>query len=95
MENWPEYSKYMVLADNANGKIRQTYEAFLNYTKILDVLHSMSYTDKNTYSYNNNIYKKKITSEDARKILENIRVCRWTQTTAKIKLIASQLELRI
>ena len=95
MEKWPEYSKYIVLADNANGKIRETYEAFLNYKKVMDVLHSISYTDKTTYSYNNNIYNKKITSEDARKIILNVSNCRWTDTTAKLKLIASQLELKM
>tara|TARA_R110001592_G_scaffold7430_1_gene41675 strand:+ start:245 stop:538 length:294 start_codon:yes stop_codon:yes gene_type:complete len=95
MEKWPEYSKYAVLADNSNGKIRETYEAFLSFKKVMDVLHSISYTDKTTYSYNNNIYNKKITSEDARKIILNVSNCRWTDTTAKLKLIASQLELKM
>tara|TARA_X000001382_G_C3076994_1_gene149263 strand:- start:65 stop:358 length:294 start_codon:yes stop_codon:yes gene_type:complete len=95
MEKWPEYSKYIVLADNSSGKIRETYEAFLNYKKVMDVLHSISHTDKTTYSYNNNIYKKKITSEDARKIIFNVGNCKWTATTAKLKIIASQLQLRM
>ena len=95
MEKWPEYSKYIVLADNANGKIRETYEAFLNYKKVMDVLHSISYTDKTTYSYNNNIYNKKITSDDAKKILNNVLTCKWTSTTAKLKIIGHQLGLII
>ena len=62
---------------------------------IMDVLHSISYTDKTTYSYNNNIYKKKITSEDAKKILFNVESCKWTSTTAKLKIIGHQLGLVI
>ena len=61
----------------------------------MEVLHSISYTDKSTYSYNNNIYKKKITSEDARKIVYNVSECRWTSNTAKMKIIASQLLLKL
>ncbi len=95
MEKWDEYSKYAVLADKSSGKIRATYESFLNYKIVMDVLHSMSYTDKSTYSYNNNIYKKKITSEDARKIVLNVNDCRWTTSTSKMKIIASQLMLRL
>ena len=95
MEKWPEYSKYIVLADNSSGKIRETYEAFLNFKKVMDVLHRIAFTDKSTYSYNNNIYKKKITSEDARKVVLNVSNCKWTPTTAKLKLIASQLELKM
>ena len=95
MEKWPEYSKYIVLADNSNGKIRETYEAFLNFKKVMDVLHSISYTDKSTYSYNNNIYNKKITSEDAKKILGNVLNCKWTNTTAKLKIVGHQLGLII
>ena len=92
---WSDYGKYLVLADNSNGKIRETYESFLNYKKVMEVLHSISYTDKSTYSYNNNIYKKKITSEDARKIVHNVSECRWTSNTSKMKIIASQLELKL
>jgi hypothetical protein len=101
MEKWGDYDKYLILADNShandNGKhkIRDTYESFLNYKIVMDVLNSMAYTDKSTYTYNNNIYKKKITSEDAKKILFNVESCKWTSTTAKLKIIGHQLGLTI
>jgi hypothetical protein len=97
MEKWSDYDKYLILADNSHGKskIKDTYDSFINYKKVMDVLHSISYTDKSTYSYNNNIYNKKITSEDARKIVQNVNVCRWTATTAKLQIIASQLKLNV
>ena len=94
---WSDYDKYLVLADKSHGKnkIRDTYESFLNFKIVLEVLNSISFTDKSTYSYNNNIYNKKITSEDARKILGNVLNCKWTRTTAKLKIVGHQLGLII
>ena len=95
MEKWSEYDKYVVLADNSAGNIAATYESFLNYKKVIEVLNSMGYTDKSTYSYNNNIYNKKITSEDARKIVRNVSECKWNHQTEKLKIIARQIGLRV
>ena len=92
---WSDYDRYIVLSDKSEGNIRSTFESYLNYKKVMEVLHSISYTDKSTYSYNNNIYKKKITSEDARKIVHNVSECIWTSNTAKMKIIASQLLLKL
>ena len=95
MEKWSEYDKYVVLADNSAGEIAATYESFLNYKKVIEVLNSMGYTDKSTYSYNYNIYNKKITSEDARKIVRNVSECKWNHQTEKLKIIARQIGLRV
>ena len=97
MKNWSDYDKYLILADNSYGKqkIRDTYESFLNYKIVIDVINRIAFTDKSTYSYNNNIYNKKITSEDAKKILGNVLNCNWTSRTAKLKIIAHQLGLII
>jgi len=95
MKNWSDYEKYLILADNSYGKnkIKDTYESFLNYKIVIDVINRIAFTDKSTYSYNNNIYKKKITSEDAKKILGNVLNCRWSNTTAKLKIVGHQLGL--
>ena len=97
MKNWSDYEKYLILADNSSGKykIRETYESFLNYKIVIDVINRIAFTDKSTYSYNNNIYNKKITSEDAKKILGNVLNCKWTNTTAKLKIVGHQLGLII
>ena len=92
-----DYDKYLILADNSYGKhkIKDTYESFLNYKIVIDVINRIAFTDKSTYSYNNDIYKKKITSEDAKKILGNVLNCKWTRTTAKLKIVGYQLGLII
>ena len=95
MKNWSDYDKYLILADNSSGKLKDTYESFLNYKIVIDVINRIAFTDKSTYSYNNNIYNKKITSEDAKKILGNVLNCKWTNTTAKLKIVGHQLGLII
>jgi hypothetical protein len=97
MEKWGDYDKYLILADHSYGKhkIRDTYESFLNYKIVMDVINRIAFTDKSTYSYNNNIYTKTVTSEDAKKILGNVLSCKWTSTTAKLKIIGHQLGLVI
>ena len=97
IRKWSDYDKYLILDDNSYGKqkIRDTYESFLNYKIVIDVINRIAFTDKSTYSYNNNIYNKKITSEDAKKILGNVLNCKWTSPTAKLKIIAHQLGLII
>jgi len=97
MGKWSDYDKYLILADNSYGKnkLKDTYESFLNYKIVMEVINRIAFTDKSTYSYNNDIYKKKITSEDAKKILGNVLNCKWTRTTAKLKIVASQLLLKI
>ena len=97
MKNWSDYDKYLILADNSYGKqkIRDTYESFLNYKIVMDVINRIAFTDKSTYSYNNNIYSMKITSDEAKKILGNTLNCKWTSTTAKLKIVGHQLGLII
>ena len=71
---WSDYEKYLILADNSHGKnkIKDTYESFLNYKIVMDVINRIAFTDKSTYSYNNNIYSKKITSAEAQNMLTSL-----------------------
>ena len=94
-KNYSEYGKYLVLADNSRGRLLGTYINYMNFKAVKEVLSRISYTDKSTYSYENDIYKRKITTTEGKNILENIDVCKWNNTTSKILLLASQLKLRI
>ena len=53
MGKWGDYDKYLILADNSHGKhkIKDTYESFLNYKIVMDVINRIAFTDKSTYSY--------------------------------------------
>ena len=91
-----DYDKYLILADNSYGKhkIKDTYESFLNYKIVIDVINRIAFTDKSTYSYNNNIYKKKITSGTARKLLDGFMSNRCYDIH-ELRKAANQLKIRL
>ena len=51
-----EYAKYLVLADDSNGALNGTYESYLNFKRIKEVVNNIAFTDKSTYSYEGDIY---------------------------------------
>ena len=90
-----DYARYIVLADNSKAKLKGDYQSFLNFKKVMEVVHSIASSDKSSYLYEGDIYSRKITSTDARKIIDNINQCRWTESTKKMSTIASQLQVII
>jgi len=92
---WSEYDKYLVLSDNSNCVLGGTYTHFLNFKKVLEVVKNIAHSDKSSYLHDGNIYSRKVTSTDAKKILLDVMDCRWNNTTKQLKLIASQLGVRI
>ena len=92
---WSEYDKYLVLSDNSNSKLKPTYIHYQDFVVVKNVINSIAFTDKSTYSYDGDIYRRKITSTEAKNILDNINKCKWNEKTEKMLLIANQLKLRI
>ena len=92
---WSEYDKYLVLSDNSNCVLGGTYTHFLNFKKVLEVVKNIAHSDKSSYLHDGNIYSRKVTSTDAKRILENVLDCKWTGTISQMKLIASQLGVMI
>ena len=92
---WSEYAKFLVLSDNSNYKLNSSFTSYLNFKKVKEVVNNIAFTDKTTYSCDGNIYNRKITSQEAKNILDNIDECKWTDTTSKMLLVANQLKLRI
>ena len=92
---WSEYDKYLVLSDNSNSKLKPTYIHYQDFVVVKNVINSIAFTDKSTYSYDGDIYRRKITSTEAKNILDNINKCKWTDVTSRLFLVASQLKLNI
>ena len=88
-----DYARYIILADNSRAKLKGDYQSFLNFKKVMEVVHSIASTDKSSYLYEGDIYSRKITSDDAKKIIDNVNQCRWTVNTRKLFLVASQLQV--
>ena len=86
-----KFDSYTVLADNANLKFG--YEAFLDFEILVAFLNKMASNNSDTFLYNGTIYKKKITSSDARSILDGFLLKRCNKS--KLKLVANQLGIKI
>ena len=94
-EKWTPYDNYIVLADKSRGKLKSTYANFQNFQKVMEIVKGIANSDKSSYLHECNIYSRKLTSTDAKKILLDVMECRWTRTTAQMKLIATQLGVMI
>ena len=94
-ERYSNYAKYLVLADNSRGRLKGTFIHYQNFKIVKELLSRISYVDKSTYSYENDIYKRKVSPTEGKNILENIELCKWNATTSKVLLVASQLKLQI
>ena len=92
---WSDYERYIVLSDKSLGKLNGTYSSFLNFRKAMDVVREISKSDKSSYLHDGNIYTRRISSTDAKKILLDVSECRWNHNTSEIRIVANQLSLKI
>ena len=95
LSNWSNQSKYVVLSDHSSGRLIGNYSTFINFLKVKDIINNIAFSDKSTYSCDGNIYNRKITSADAKIIINNIEDCNWNDKTSLMLLVANQLKLRI
>ena len=95
MKYWSGYAKYLVLADKAGVKLRGDYLSYQDFNLVTSIIERLAKSDNNTYSYDNNIYKRKITSAEAKSILTNIEDCKWRLVNNKMLLVANQVGLTI
>ena len=92
---WSEYSRYLVLSDKAGHKLRGNYYSYQDYQVVVSVLERLSRSDNNTYTYDDTIYNRKITSTEAMNIITNLEVGKWVKVNEKMLSVANQLGLRI
>jgi|TARA_B100001094_G_scaffold280852_1_gene291939 hypothetical protein len=92
---WSDYANYLVLADKSNYKLGSTFERYLNFKKVREVLNNMAFTDKSTFGIDGEIYQRKITSTEAKNILNNISECTWNSNMEKIFYVSNQLGILI
>ena len=94
-ENVSDYEKYIVLADRSNGKLGWTWERFLNFKRVMEIMHRIAFSDKSTYSNDGNIYSRKITSSLAKQAVTNVSDAKWNDKTSSVLIIANQIGLKI
>jgi|TARA_R110000737_G_scaffold259766_1_gene268249 hypothetical protein len=88
---YSEFASYIVMA--YNSKMSSGYEAFLRYKQVIPFLNQIANKLDDTFLYNGTIYKKKITSSEARSLLDGIFRNRCNKRT--LRIVASQLKIRI
>ena len=88
---YSEFASYIVMADNS--KMSSGYEAFLRYKQVIPFLNQIANKLDDTFLYNGTIYKKKITSSEARNLLDGFFQNRCNKRT--LRIVASQLKIRI
>ena len=92
---WSDYAKYLVLSDNPSNKFKGTFIHYQDFLIVKNVINNIAFSDKSTYSYDGDIYKRKISSTEAKNILNNIDKCKWTDKTSLMFTVANQLKLQI
>ena len=92
---WSEYSRYLVLSDKAGHKLRGNYYSYQYYQVVRSVIERLSITDNTTYTYDDTIYNRKITSTEAKSIINNLEIGKWTKINEKMLLVGNQLGLRV
>ena len=88
---YSEFASYILLAYNSN--LSPGYEAFLKYKEVVAFLHQIASKEGDTFLYNGTIYKKKVTSSEARSLLDGFLMKRCDKS--KLKIVANQLKIKI
>ena len=97
MRYWSGYAKYLVLADRAgsNKRLKGDYLSYQDFLIVKSILERLAKSDNSNYLYDSILYNRKVTSAEAKGILANLEVCKWTVINNKMFLVASQVGLRI
>ena len=88
---YSEFASYIVMADKS--KISSGYEAFLRYKQVRPFIKQIAMKVDDTFLYDGTIYTKKITSSEARNLLDGFFQNRCNKST--LRIVANQLKVRI
>ena len=88
---YSEFANYILLAYNSD--LSPGYDAFLKYKEVVAFLNQIVSKTGDTFLHNGTIYKKKITSSEARSLLDSFFQNRCNRS--KLRIVANQLKIRI
>tara|TARA_B100000519_G_C13978686_1_gene313512 strand:+ start:248 stop:532 length:285 start_codon:yes stop_codon:yes gene_type:complete len=89
---YSEFDSYTILCDNSKG-FKLGYESFLKFREVKKFINQIANKGGDTFTYENDIYNKKITSSQAQNMLNSIFNNRCDYRT--FKLVANQLGVQI
>ena len=79
---YSDFDNYVILCDNSNG-FKLGYEYFLKFKEVKKFINQIANKSGDTFTYENNIYTKKITSAQAQNMLTSIFKNRCNYTVYK------------
>ena len=88
---YSEYASYIIMAYNSN--LNANYEAFVRHKEVVSFLNQIASKIEDTFLHKGTIYKKKITSSEARSMLDGFFQNRCNKST--LRIVANQLKVRI
>ena len=89
---YSEFDSYTILCDNSKG-FKLGYESFLKFREVKKFINQIANKGGDTFTYENDIYDKKITSSQAQNMLNSIFNNRCNYHT--FKLAANQIGVRL
>ena len=89
---YSEYDNYVIMCDNSKG-FKLGYEYFLKFKEVKKFINQIANKRSNTFTYEGNIYNKRITSSQAQSMLESISVSRCDYDL--FRTVANQLGLQV
>ena len=89
---YSDFDNYVILCDNSKG-FKLGYEYFLKFKEVKKFINQIANKSGDTFTYENNIYTKKITSAQAQNMLTSIFNNRCNYTV--FKDLANQLGVRV
>ena len=89
---YSDFDNYVILCDNSKG-FKLGYEYFLKFKEVKKFINQIANKSGDTFTYENNIYTKKITSAQAQNMLTSIFNNRCNYTV--FKDLANQLGIRV
>ena len=89
---YSEFDSYTILCDRSKG-FKLGYEYFLKFKEVKKFINQIANKSGDTFTYENNVYTKKITSSEAQNMLTSIFNNRCNYKT--FKLVALQLGVRV
>ena len=88
---YSEFANYILLAYNSD--LDPSYTTFLKFKEVSTFLKTIVSKNSDTFLYKGTIYKKKITSSEARSLLDSFFQNRCN--ASKLRIVANQLKIRI
>ena len=90
--NFSAYEKYIILCDKTKG-FKLGYHNFLNFKSVLPFLNAIANKIGDNIVFEGDIYKKKISSNEASTILENINS--YNCNYEKFRIAANHIGVQI